>query len=144
MLICTSEDRAPDLIGVKLLVSSLARHLPMVPVHVACPTPGAELETWLRHRPNVTLDMTRDESLAGWNAKAGLLLRLLDAGHREVIWIDADVIVAGDFRSLVPSDTSLIVTEELSRNGPKPIVRLATSSQPIWLRTRDATHQGRN
>jgi hypothetical protein len=119
MLVCTYEDRLPDLIGVKLLVSSLARHLPTVPVHVACPAPGSELETWLRGRPNVTLDMTRDESLAGWNAKAGLLLRLIDAGHREVIWIDADVIVADDFRALVPRDTSLIVTEELCRNGPK-------------------------
>jgi hypothetical protein len=119
MLLCTYEDRPDDLIGVRLLVSSLGRHVPGVPVHVACPSPDAELARWLRGRPNVTLDTSRDDSLRGWNVKAGLLLRLLDAGHPEVTWIDSDVIAAGDFRPLVSDATSLIVTEELCRNGPK-------------------------
>jgi hypothetical protein len=119
MIICTYEDRPSDLVGVQLLVSSLARHVPGVPVHVACPAPGAELARWLRASPGVTLDETRDDRLRGWNVKAGLLTRLLDAGHEEVLWIDSDVIVAGDFRSLIPDATSLVVTEELSSHGPK-------------------------
>src|SRR5450432_3853927 len=114
MIICTYEDRPSDLVGVQLLVSSLPRHVPGVPVHVACPAPGAELASWLRASPGVTLDETHDDRLRGWNVKAGLLTRLLDAGHEEVLWIDSDVIVAGDFRSLIPDATSLVVTEELS------------------------------
>src|SRR5438045_2971520 len=91
MIICTYEDRPTDLVGVQLLVSSLARHLPGASIHVACPTPPPELAAWLRARPGVTLDETRDERLRGWNVKAGLLTRLLDAGHDDVIWIDSDV-----------------------------------------------------
>jgi hypothetical protein len=119
MLICTYEDRVDDFVGLRLLVSSLGRHVPQIPVHVACPAPDPALERWLRARPNVTLDATSDQGLRGWNVKAGLLMRLLEQGHPEVTWIDSDVIVAGDFRSLIPDDTSMIVTEELCRNGPK-------------------------
>ncbi|MEA2700175.1 MAG: hypothetical protein QOI66_4446, partial [Myxococcales bacterium] len=47
MLICTYEDRPPDFLGVRLLVSSLGRHLPGVPVHVASPRPDPAFESWL-------------------------------------------------------------------------------------------------
>ncbi|HEX3698275.1 MAG TPA: hypothetical protein VH374_23085 [Polyangia bacterium] len=119
MLICTYEDRPADFIGVKLLVASLGRHLPDVPIHVACPAPDEGLRKWLLGRPNVVLDTAAAPGLRGWNVKAGLLLRLIDAGHREVIWIDSDVIVAGDFRPLIADTTSVIVTQEKCWNGPK-------------------------
>jgi hypothetical protein len=119
MLVCTYEDRATDLIGVRLLVSSLARHMPDVPVHVTCPVADDELGRWFAARPGVTFDKAAESSLEGWSVKAGLLLRLLEAGHPEVVWLDSDVIVAGDFRPRLPADGSLVATEELARNGPK-------------------------
>jgi hypothetical protein len=119
MVVCSYEDRRSDLVGLRLLVSSLGRHLPGVPVVVGCPEPGAELERWLRARPGVTLDKTRDARLGGWNVKAGLLARLLEAGHEEVLWIDSDVVVARDFRGLVTDATSLVATEEISRGGAR-------------------------
>ena len=119
VIICTYEDRPTDLVGLQLLVASLGRHVPGVPIHVACPAPGEALARWLRARPGVTLDESRDDRLRGWNVKAGLLRRLLDAGHDDVLWIDADVIVTGDFRPLIPDATTLVATEELCANGPK-------------------------
>src|SRR5579875_2608709 len=43
-----------------------------------------------------------------------------------------------------PGRSSATRLVKLSRNGPKPMVRSATSSVSCWLRMRAATHQGRN
>lgn len=119
MLICSYEDRPSDIVGLKLLVCSLQRHVPGVPVHLCCPDPPPAFRRWLAARPAVTLDETADATLKGWNAKPALLMRLLDAGHDPVIWMDSDLIVARDFRGLLNDDDSLVVTAERSWNAPK-------------------------
>jgi hypothetical protein len=51
----------------------------------------------------------------GWNAKPTVLLRRLDEGADEVLWLDADLLVTADVRPLfagLGSDT-LVVTEEV-------------------------------
>jgi hypothetical protein len=116
MLICSYEDRPSDIVGLKLLVCSLARHVPDVAIHLCCPDPPDSFRRWLAARPGVVLDQTVDPALMGWNAKPALLLRLLDAGHDNVIWMDSDLIVARDFRGLLKDEDSLVVTAEMAWN----------------------------
>ena len=82
--------------------------------------------------PNVELDRTADPHLKGWNAKPSLLLRMLEAGHDQAIWLDSDLLVAGDFRPLLADDASLVSTEELDRDPVKSSrLRTAAWNLPI-------------
>jgi hypothetical protein len=121
MIICAFDDRVADILGLKLLVCSLARHLPDVPVHLACPVADGEFRSWLLSYPQVTLDDSPELKGKGWDAKPLLLRQLLEKGHDTVLWMDSDIIVTRDFRGLLPNDGSLVVAEEpwLNRFGVK-------------------------
>ncbi|NJL30805.1 MAG: hypothetical protein HC898_03770 [Phycisphaerales bacterium] len=83
MLILTYEDRPSNLTGTKLLVLSVMRQLPGVPMEVGCPGAPAEFVQWLSSRTQARL---RSEPLPGkgYNVKPRILLRALDEGHEEV------------------------------------------------------------
>jgi hypothetical protein len=119
MIICAFDDRPADVLGLKLLVCSLARYLPDVPVHLACPVADADFRRWLLSYPQVTLDEAGHLKGKGWDVKPLLIRQLLEMGHDTVMWMDSDIIVTRDFRSLMPDDRSLVVTEEawLNRFG---------------------------
>ncbi len=113
MVICVYEDRKPALIAVRLLVLSLRRNCPDVPIVVSCPLSDPSFTGWVRSQRGVVLH--EDPSLRGltWNIKPTMLLHLLDAGHEEVVWIDSDTILARDFRFLLSDCRSeeVVVTE---------------------------------
>jgi len=113
MLVVTHEDRPQAWIGVQLLVLSLRRWCPDLRVRASLPGAGAGLRSWMQAR---AVDLVDDPALAhaGWNVKPRALLGALAAGASEAIWIDSDVILAGDFRHLleaVGGDT-LVVSDE--------------------------------
>jgi hypothetical protein len=114
VLICTHEDRPASLVGLKLLLLSLERHCPEIRVMVSCPEPDPRFEAWLRERQSVRLHVDTTLKGEGWNVKPRLLLHFLNAGYDEVVWIDADIVLARDFRPLLQglSRYHLVVTEE--------------------------------
>ncbi|MBW4477946.1 MAG: glycosyltransferase family 77 protein [Tolypothrix brevis GSE-NOS-MK-07-07A] len=114
MIICIYEDRPKYLIGVKLTVLSLARHCPDLPVIISCPQPPATFCQWAEVQLNVKLLAEDDLAEVGWNVKPTILLRRLNEGHSEVVWIDSDIIVNRDFRQHLQhkSDDTVIVTQE--------------------------------
>jgi hypothetical protein len=112
MIICCYEDRLNELIGLKLLISSLARHVPDAKVLVTYPPADASFRDWLRQFPQVTLDDNPALAGMGFDIKPTLLLRLLDAGHDSVVWMDSDIIVTSDFRKSWTDPDVLVVTEE--------------------------------
>jgi hypothetical protein len=116
VIVCCYEDRVAELLGVKLLVRSALRNVPDVAIQLCVPDAPPEFQRWAARQPRVELDQTRDETLNGWSAKPVMLLRALDAGHREAVWLDSDLIVAGDFSHLLPDDESVVATEELCRD----------------------------
>lgn len=126
MVVCSYEDRASDLIGLKLLSCSVRRHAPDVPVYLCCPNAPADFQRWAANRAGVRLDRAPPADFKGWNIKPELMLRLLREGHEQVIWMDSDLIVAGDFQELLPDRTSLVVTEEFSWH-PRKDTRLRTA-----------------
>jgi hypothetical protein len=114
MIVCIYEDRPKYLIGVKLTVLSLARHCPDLPVIISCPQPPATFRRWVEAQPNAKLLAEDDLAEVGWNVKPTILLRHLNEGHPEVIWIDSDIIVNRDFRSSFQNlnDDTLVATQE--------------------------------
>lgn len=114
MIVCIYEDRPKYLIGVKLTVLSLARHCPDLPVIISCPQPPATFRRWVEDQPNAKLLAEDNLAEVGWNVKPTILLRHLNEGHPEVIWIDSDIIVNRDFRSSLQNlnDDTLVATQE--------------------------------
>lgn len=101
MLVCVHEDRASALVGVKLLVLSLKRHCPDLRIVVSAPSAPDEFVQWCAGELTVILRTHRPGTGTGWNVKPSLLLDLLDQGHEEVVWLDSDIALAGDFRPLL-------------------------------------------
>jgi len=112
MIVCTFEDRPTDIIGLQLLVCSLAQHMPRVPIHVVCPVATPEFRAWLARFPQATLDEDQAGRGMGWDIKPHLLKRMLEAGHDHVVWMDSDIVVTRDFSDLLDDAQSLVLTEE--------------------------------
>lgn len=99
-MIVTYEDRADHLVGIKLLVLSLAEHWPEADVDVLFPTATTEDEAWFAARKHGRLRRDGFAGRDGYNIKPSLLRRALEEGASEAIWMDSDIIVNRDPRPL--------------------------------------------
>lgn len=113
-MIVTYEDRADHLVGIKLLVLSLAEHWPDAAVEVLFPTATANDEGWFQGREQVRLRRDSFEGRNGYNIKPSLLRRALEEGAGEAIWMDSDIIVNRDPRPLWADSApgTIVVAEE--------------------------------
>ena len=113
MVVCIHEDRPANLPGVQLAILSLARHAPWLRAVVHCPGSDEAFRRFVDSQPNAAIvDLPGIES-NGWNVKPALLLRVLET-HEEVIWLDSDIIVAGDLQAFFSplSVDTLVACEE--------------------------------
>lgn len=117
MVVCTAEDRAEALIGLKVLALSLARHCPGVELHAFAPSFPTAFIRWAEGQRAVRLHAARPEWRTSWSIKPDVLLDRLDAGHDSVVWMDADVVLTRD------------VQEAWSRFPPQDLL---VASEPRW------------
>ena len=123
MIFTTYEDRPACLVGLKILVRSLARHVPAARIRVWCPVGDpafAEFRSWLQTQENALPSPQQALPGTGWNVKPQVLLYELDHGAEEVIWIDADIILGGDPRPLLAADRRTLVATEGMRWDESP------------------------
>ena len=115
MIVCSYEDRPDHLVGLQLLVLCLRRHAAELALDLTCPQAPVWFKDWLGQFPGIRLRERPSWQGRGWNIKPGKLLELLGEGHPEVVWIDGDIILNGDFRPLLTNLTAedLVVTEEV-------------------------------
>lgn len=118
--ICTYEDRPGNFVGIQLLALSLAQHCPDCVLEVTSPVLTEDFRAWAGYQSNVVIGADIDPSVRGYDIKPTLLLRALDRGDRQVIWIDADVLVTADFRELYDEvdETTLVVSQEFFWGAP--------------------------
>ncbi len=113
-VVCIHDDRPRSIVGIKLAVLSLRTHCPGLPIVISFPDPPAAFCTWVESLTDVKIVSYPDLKKLGWNVKPILLLRLLEAGHDQVIWMDSDIIANGD--ALTPllnySHDTLVATQE--------------------------------
>ncbi len=115
MVIYCYEDRPAYETGVRLLVASLHKHSPNLRVVLYFPPASAEFQRWAAQFPNVELRIPPLARGLGWNVKPLVLLRALDDGHRDVIWLDSDILVTKPLEDLfgrLDPDT-LAMTEQV-------------------------------
>jgi hypothetical protein len=115
MMICLAEDRRSFEPALRLLVASLDLHCKELPVQLFSPDPSDSFKKWLHGYPSVTLNRHRFEGQK-YDVKPQALLHLLDRGFREIVWIDSDVLVNSDFRSLfekLPPEVFSVAEEAL-------------------------------
>lgn len=97
---CLSDDRAECETGLRLAILSLAKHCPDAPVYVYRPEINPGFKSWVQRFPRVTLIPQAPSGASTWNCKPQALKPLLERGHREVVWLDSDIIVTRDCRPL--------------------------------------------
>ncbi|MCC7409327.1 MAG: hypothetical protein IT442_14780 [Phycisphaeraceae bacterium] len=115
MVVCLHEDRPGNLIGLKLTVLSLSRCSPGLPILVSCPCADQATQAWFARLPHVQTLVEPRLSGKGWGIKPDVLLHCLERGHRDVTWIDADILVTRDIRPLLAAldDRTMLVSEEV-------------------------------
>lgn len=124
---CCAEDRKGAEIGLKLLVLSVARHSPGVPLHLHRPHPLPEFVAWLRRFPQVRLFPDPLPGASDWNTKPHALLPALAGDDDVAVWLDSDLMLAGDprpwFAGLGPGEIGLA---EEPASHPDPGMALRT------------------
>jgi len=86
---------------VKLLALSLQAYSPGVPLHLFAPSEKMSdvFRDWVASRaPHVHIKDIPPGTGHGWSAKPFVLRDMLNDGHREVLWMDSDIIVTKDIR----------------------------------------------
>src|SRR3954453_22572248 len=113
MRICIYEDRATDMVAVKLLVASRRRNSPGFEIEVTIPQPSDAIRSWFAARPAVRLRSDHDSKRSGYNVKAAVLAKALEETD-SALWIDSDIIVTGDLRPVFAAagPDTLAVSEE--------------------------------
>ena len=162
--VCSYEDRAIGMDSLILMGESLCSVDPAVSLHLTVPDAPAKVKDWAASRPEVELSTEKLPGLSGWNIKPSLLLKELDAGWKEALWLDSDMIVSQPISKVVrryPRE-ALILAEEWTDAAPlaiaagwglkskRPIsvvnncfVRVTQAHKPIMERWREMLHDPR-
>src|SRR5262249_1594869 len=113
-VVCVHDDRSNCLTGVKLSVLSLRDKCPHLSILVSCPDPPRSFVEWLDSVSDVRLIRLPETKNQSWNIKPTVLIRLLQEGFGEVIWVDSDIVVHHDvITQLVDqSEEMLCATQE--------------------------------
>ena len=119
MIVCTHQCEATGPRGMRLLLESLHAQEPGLPVVVyAC----AEFRQGLESLPEGLFPEFRPPVGTGvrpTRRRASTLLSLLEEGHREVVWLDSDVILTHPIRPLLQkADEEAIVAAEAFSGRP--------------------------
>lgn len=118
LCIALCEGRVSDAIGVKLLLASLKAHATNVPVLAYLSRPllsHFEADPAALHPKLTLVEYTGPEN---WSCKPAVLLDALERmpGHR-ILWVDVDILVAGEVSPLAGVEhETLIVAQESNPN----------------------------
>jgi hypothetical protein len=111
--ICVNEDREAWEPSLRVLLTSLSLYCPGMGISLFYPFANQAFRRWLGAYPQVQLQATGLRNDYGWNVKPQAIMRLLDAGFDEVIWIDSDMFVTRDIRPLFNGlDEAVLVATE--------------------------------
>lgn len=97
---CLVEDRPSAEIGIRLLAVTLRRQCPGTRTVLFHANPTEGLRRWLVDFPDIELVTQKLPGGGTADVKPHALLAMLDRGHRHVVWLDTDMMLAGDPRPL--------------------------------------------
>jgi hypothetical protein len=111
---CFAEDRAEGEIGLRLAILSVCAYCPGTPIYVYRPPRHPKFAEWVAQFPQVKWIPHVPEGANSWNCKPQALKPLLAEGYRSAVWLDSDLIITRDCRSLLHQldDRTLAITQE--------------------------------
>ena len=121
MIVCIAEDRRGCQTSLKLLLLSISQHSPGLDIELFYPPADAGFRKWLRthiNYGNISLNVKPLDGIS-WNVKPHALLAVFENGHKDILWIDSDIILARDIRPIfnkLDSATMVVTEEALSGN----------------------------
>jgi hypothetical protein len=118
--ICIAEDRVAFEPSLKILLLSLNAHYPGNEISLFYPPANQNFLAWIEKFPQIRIQTDHLAEGVRWNVKPQAILRLLDQGFDEVIWIDSDVIVTGNIAPILSgleSQIFLVSDEGRDRNA---------------------------
>lgn len=120
MIICVAEDRKSCEPALKLLILSLDKYCPQLPIYVFYPPARETFRSWVSRYPQVTIHTDQLPGAHGWNVKPQALLYLMDQGFDKIVWIDSDIIITRDFTPLFSGvDHRVITVAEEALSGAR-------------------------
>ena len=144
MTFITYEDRQSDCIGLKLLAASILRGGAGHKVICICPGSFAAFREWAVRFPQLMVRDSEDLGVTGWEVKPTLLLRALDEGVEQPIWIDSDIIMSrpvGETLFEIAGD-DLLATEENSSHAHIDVDRAKLSGLTSTRRLKKPLNTG--
>jgi len=120
LTVCIAEDRVSCEPALRVLVASLAAHCPDLKAYLFCPNASLDFKEWIACFSNAILNARAlDGDWNKYDIKPQALLTMLESGFSNVVWIDSDILIAGDFRPLLGklSPDTIAVTEEALCSG---------------------------
>ncbi len=130
---CLAEDRHGAEIGLRFEILSVRDHCPGAKVYLYRPDATPEFREWLRGFPFVEHLPHAPPGASSWNCKPQALLPLLER-HESVIWLDSDILLAGDPRPLfagLAADELVLVEEQKSSKNQGTAVRTRGWGLPV-------------
>lgn len=111
--ICLVEDRKFCEPSLKLLLLSLNVQCSEMAVNLCYPAADDGFCNWIKKCPQVHL-RTDHPGGRGWDVKPYAIMRLIEEGFDEVIWIDSDIIVTADITRIFGKleDDTFVATED--------------------------------
>jgi hypothetical protein len=134
--VCIAENRRSCEPALRILVASMARHCPGLPVALFVPDASEAFADFVTNYPSCSLNPRPLSGLwTKYDIKPVALLTVLEAGARSVIWIDSDILIARDFRPIFAGldDGMIAVTEEAlcSSHGDPDGLRARLWGMPV-------------
>jgi hypothetical protein len=128
MLLCVYENRSVNEPAIRLLVASLYAHMPKARLRLRFNPKSDDFAQWIAAYPGVDFAPALLPASAGWNVKPTVLLEALEQGESRVVWLDADILIAGDPSALLDaaSPELLTVTEEALWGRPSDVDAMRT------------------
>lgn len=135
LTVCIAENRASCEPALRILVASLARHCPGLPVLLFCPNATQAFARWLAPFDQCLLNPCRlDGEWTKYDIKPLALLAALRFGASAALWIDSDILVARDFRPIfagAPAEVVGVAEEALGGHGDPDGLRARLWGMPV-------------
>jgi hypothetical protein len=121
--ICLAEDRVACEPALKIALLSLNKHCPEQEINLFYPAANLEFVHWIRRCPQARLQTNPLKTGYGWNIKPQAILRLIDEGFDEVLWLDSDILVKRNTAHIfaaLKSDTLAVAEDALGDERDDP------------------------
>lgn len=101
--------------GLAVLIASLGKHMPDIPLFVFHTKPCDHLKKFAnKHGPTCVFKQVDDVKYVSWYGKPNAILTAFDSGYERVCWLDADMVFTRDCTEMLfPIESAVLRTAQI-------------------------------